>query len=121
MASEITAKTTLTLLKGSLSIKHEPAASIITQTGIGAAQGVLSVATSDTTIPLTGVTANGWAFFKNIDATNYLEIGPDSTGMIPFMRLYPGMSAVVSLSPAAVLKAKANTAACLLQYSILQV
>ncbi len=122
MANEISIQATLTLLKGFHSVKHMPATFQVTQTGVGAAQGTQIVPTSDTVVSLTGISNAGWAHFTNVDATNYIEIGPTVAGAIaPFLRLYPGQSAVLRLTPAVVVRAQANTGSVKLQYSILEV
>lgn len=62
----------------------------------------------------------GWAYFRNLDATNYVEIGVDVGATFgPLLRLYPGQFTVVRLTTTAVY-AKANTAAVKLQYFILE-
>ena len=62
----------------------------------------------------------GWAYFRNIDATNYVEIGVDVGATFgPLLRLYPGQFTVTRLTTTAVY-AKANTSSVSLQYFILQ-
>jgi hypothetical protein len=86
-------------------------------TGKGVTGGVLSAATTAAAIPLGGVTTpGGVAYFKNLDATNYLEIGFDSSGFVSISKLLPGQVALIPLVNAP--WARANTAACLLQYRI---
>lgn len=81
-------------------------------------QGVMHVGTSEAIVPLGGVTSQGWAFFYNSDATNYIQLYMGSGGT-PFLRLKPGWPAFVPLDPGAVLYAKANTGACDMEYCIL--
>jgi hypothetical protein len=79
---------------------------------------VASVATSDGTLDLGGIGTLGYAVFKNLDVTNYVEIGHTSgtyeiklkAGEFCCFRIGSGMTA---------LHAKANTGACLLQYLLI--
>jgi len=89
-----------------------------TLTGGGVQGGVVSVTTSAMAIPLGGVTTpGGLAVFKNLNATNYLEIGFDDSGFVAFAKLLPGQVACIPLVNAP--WARANTAACLMQYKIM--
>lgn len=57
----------------------------------------LSIATSETTIQLGGLTAPfGWALFHNIDATNTINIKTGASGTI-FCSLLPGEFALLRL------------------------
>ena len=86
-------------------------------TGHGVSRGVTSVATSAAALELAGVTTpGGVALFKNLDATNYVEIGWDDSGFVAAVKLLAGQVALVPLVNAP--WAKANTGACLLQYTI---
>lgn len=78
---------------------------------------VLSVGTSATVIPLGSVSAPHWAFFQNLDATNYLSIRNGSGGA-DLIKLLPYEFALVPLPETAVPYGVAHTAACLLNYLI---
>lgn len=66
------------------------------------------------------VATKGFAFFKNLDATNYLEIGVEvSSAFYAFAKLKAGQSALVPLSNIS-LFAKANTGACILELAIVE-
>jgi len=74
-----------------------------------------------TVVDVTELTTVGWAYFKNLDSTNYVQHGPESGGvMIPYGRMEPGEPAVFRLDPAVVLRMLANTATCLVQILILE-
>jgi hypothetical protein len=77
----------------------------------------VSVATSATAIPLGGVTSCGWAYFRNMDPTNYLTIR-NGAGGADLAQLYPGESAWLPLITTCVPYAVANAGACLLEYMI---
>jgi hypothetical protein len=84
---------------------------------------VLQVGTTAEELDLGGITVPGWAFFRNLDATNFIEVGRDDTGFISFARLRAGSATVAGewflgpVGPGAIW-AKADTAAARLQYII---
>ena len=57
------------------------------------------------------VSTLGWLVLQNLDTTNYVTYGPDSTGMVDFGRIEAGEIAVLRLEPGITIKAQANTAA----------
>jgi len=64
------------------------------------------------------VTGNGIAIFKNLDDTNFVEIGRSiSAAFEAFLRLLPGESALLRLSTTAPY-AKADTSAVELDYRV---
>jgi hypothetical protein len=68
----------------------------------------------------TDVATNGWGYFTNLDATNYVELGlVVAATFYPFAKLKPGESAEFRVAGGAALYAKANTAACDLDWVIL--
>lgn len=91
---------------------------LVTVSGSSFVENLLSVLTSATVIPLGGVTSPHWAFFQNLDATNFLRIRNGSTGA-DLLSLYPGELALCPLFITAVPYAIADTASCLLKYVIL--
>lgn len=78
----------------------------------GDAPGIVEIGTSEENIDFGDIAVPGWCYLQNLDDTNYVDIGPDSTGMVEMIRLYPGMPALVFLFPSVTLVGKANTAAC---------
>lgn len=81
-------------------------------------KAVLSVATSETTINLGGVTTPKWFFAVNMDDTNYIDIKVAASGAI-FTRLQPNDFCFLPLGGGAQAPvAVANTAACLLKYFV---
>ena len=74
---------------------------------------------ADEVIDLTDVTTPKEMYFKNLDAVNYVDIGPTTAGAIlPLIRLAAGEHCVFPLSPGVVIRAQANTAAVLLMCNI---
>ena len=97
--------------------------SLFTQTGTGLVANTVTVPNdSDLALALGGVTTTGFAYFQNLalvaDATHIINIGPDSTGLVPFIRLAPGQWCVVFLAAAPYARAAAGTP--LLYYEIFQ-
>jgi hypothetical protein len=90
----------------------------VTITGDTPVAAVQSIGTSDETLGLGEIATLGYMIAKNLDATNYIEIGHTSgTYSIKLkalefciFRVGAGMTAI---------HAKANTGACLLQYLLL--
>lgn len=57
---------------------------------------------------------------KNQDAINYIEVGRDVTGtFVPLIKLKPGETQLIRLAASAPPYAKANTAACDLEWLVL--
>ena len=114
MANEITVNLQVNVANGNYSRRAAPGAINVDQAAQGQAGGVLSIGTSEETITLTDITTKGWAFFRNLDATNYVEWGPESGGsMIGIGRLEPGEPAALRLIPGSLtIRMQANTAAC---------
>ena len=112
MANEITKTFAMSVANGNFSETLQRTITI-DQAGIGGGNpGVIDVGTTDEPIS-TGdlATTQGVAWFQNLDETNYVEIGPESAGVLqPFMRLPAGDIASVTLSPGVQLRAKANAA-----------
>ena len=103
----------------SLSIDFETSAAS-SRFGAG---GVQNVGTAVEAIVTGDATAGGVFFFRNIDSTNYVEIGTTSdnsvTGIFrPLLKLKAGEYSVGRLANIAIF-AQANTAAIPLQYRVL--
>lgn len=122
MANEITFTASLSFNKAGVTetaVSRSVAALLFNVTGSAYAQGTLSVATSATAIPLGGVTAPHWAYFLNQDATNFLKIRNGAAGA-DLLKLKPGECAFCPLYDSATPYAIADTAACLLEYLLIQ-
>lgn len=121
MANEITLTASLSAYKASVmssAIGRSITGATFTMTGSPYILSEVSVAITATLIPLGAVTAPHWAYFKNLDATNFLKIRNGATGA-DLAKLLPGEVAFVPLNDAAVPYAIADTGACLLEYLIL--
>lgn len=84
--------------------------------------GTMAVTTSALAIPLGQVTAPHWAYFLNLDPTNYIQLMNGASGAV-FARLLGGSApdgdmSLVPLDPACIPYAIANTASCQMEYAI---
>ena len=120
MADEITLNLRLAVANGFLVQRFDPSTLTVTMTGTTAAGGVQSIGyLSAETLGVTDVSTCGYAYFRNTDATNYVEIGTGTGTFVAFAKLKAGEAAVLRLGTNAP-TARANTAAVNLQYFILQ-
>lgn len=121
MASEIQVSVALRATKGFLELSEQPTAlqvDMAANTPGGGVQ-IIGFASHEALSNVSDIGTAGWAFFRNLDVTNYVELGLDVTGtFVPFCKLLPGEYALVPLSTTAVY-AKANTAAVNLRWLIL--
>lgn len=81
-------------------------------------QGQVLVLTTATVIPLGQVTAPHWAFFKNMDPTNFIKIRNGASGA-DLLKLKPGEPAFCPLLDSAVPYAIADTASAILEFMII--
>lgn len=124
MANEISTSVSITYSKGELS-GSVTASKQITLNGTRKSGNVQDIGTS--AHEALGIGADigtlGWAYFKNLDASNYVELGKDSGGsFINLVRLNAGEFALFRLSQIATnaLYAKANTGTVKLLFEILE-
>ena len=119
MADEIYVSLQVSATKGSLT-ESKAKDKYITMTGGNYAAGAQTIGTTHEAINLGDVTTPGISFFVNLDATNYVEIGKDSSGtFVPMLKLMPGEPQLWRPAVTA-LYAKANAAPVVLQYLVLQ-
>lgn len=119
MADEITLKVYIDYAKSGVEVNRDITDSFdVTNAPI--ASGVQNIGTSSEAIVINDLGSNqGYAFFHNLDATNYVEIGTYvSSVFYPAIKLKAGEFALVRLSPALTYRALANTAAINLEYVI---
>lgn len=122
MASEITVQVSLKATKTNLVVpKFGGTAFQPTMTGTNVTAGCQAIGfAAHETIPVTDVGTPGWAYFKNTDATNFVQIGTDvAAAFVPFVKLLANEECVLRLGTTAPY-AKADTASVDLQYVILE-
>ena len=116
--------TSLTLANGDLAGLSIPARtqSITQTTAVPAARGgtqTIGFAAHEA-IVITDLTTVGWCYFRNRDATNFVQIGADvAAAFVPVVRLNAGEACVFRMSQALTPYAKADTAAVILECNIL--
>jgi hypothetical protein len=120
MASEITVTITATCRNGTapyqLNTTFAPGTVAINQTTKGAERTVFLRTTSDASLALSSLTNYGVTAFKNLDTTNYIDIGADVAGAIsPFVRLLAGETAILRIKPGITIRTQANTASVRLE------
>ena len=122
MAGSITSTITLAVENGSYNPPTISQTQTQTQTGQGIISSIQEIGTSAEAIAYGDLSSCGVAFFKNLDTTNYVQLGPDSSGtQVTMLRIGPGeWSGPMSLEPGTTLKATANTGACKLWFQICQ-
>jgi len=80
--------------------------------GFGAEQVITIPTNSKFTAALQGIFCA-----VNLDATNYVKLGPESAGaMVEIVRLYPRYPIQIPITPSVVLRWRADTAACAVRY-----
>lgn len=124
MAQEITSKMGLDLRKGNAFYTQPIITSQIDQAGTMQYANTLNVGfATDEILPLPTWTATqGWALFRNLDATNFLEVGLNiAATFYPVFKLLPGEPASMRLVPSIAYYVLADTAAVDLFYAILEV
>ena len=76
----------------------------------------VAVTTTAAALDFTGLTAARYIKLKNLDGTNYVDVGPDNGGtMVGLIRLLSGDTCTLPLKPSTTIKAQANTATCNVQ------
>lgn len=120
MAGEITASGGLQVANGA--IKGGGTLTIrADQTTAGFIQNRQSIPTADTVITFTGITAPRWFRVTNLDTVNFIKIGPTVAGAIaPLFRLKPGEFLEGPLEPGAVLRGLADTAAVIIEKTLVE-
>ena len=91
----------------------------VDQTTARLVEGVQEIGTTHEALAMNDVSSAGYAYFRNLDDTNFVQLGIDSGGTFHgFAKLKAGEAALVRLTTNAPY-AKADTAAVDLQYLIL--
>jgi len=79
--------------------------------------GTQSVGTSEEAIEIQEITNLGWAYFENLDATNFVELRP-ATAVAAYAKLKAGEIGTIRMAADAVPFAISNTAETELYYCI---
>ena len=116
MASEMTLSFGMSVTKSNLKYSNPPHSLILDLTGTRYLVNCQRVGTSDEALVVGDLATAGYAWFKNLDPTNYVQIGLAASYTIRLKALQESLVPIDTLS----LFAKANTAECLLQYVIFE-
>ena len=124
MASEISVTTRLYAKKSFLVVDNNVGTINADLSGSTSAAGIVSIPTTagGTALSLDGITTAtmGYAFFRNIDATNYIEIGVQVGGTFyALVKLKAGEVGLFRMNQTNPPYALANTATVVLQFTIL--
>lgn len=106
MANELTLNLRINYSKGGAKFERDTGTSQITIAGTAVASGIRSASTSWTSQSI--VAAPGYVYVKNLDSTNYLELGPDGTASM--VKLKAGQWGIFPIA-GTTLYTRANTAA----------
>ena len=118
MANEISITTALRLTNGLLNVPSTQKTTQFDQTTArGGGPGSVDVATSETTVEF-GDIVPGFVEVVNLDATNYVDYGV-VTGQLGFRLRANGGRGLFELGPSEALIMQANTAACKVQITAL--
>lgn len=74
--------------------------------------GIQIIGTTEEALVFGDVTYEGWLYLENLDPTNTIDWGPDSSGMVASFVLPPGMASMVLCKPGVTFKARARNAEC---------
>jgi len=121
MSDEITVSTSLLCKNGNYNFDRRINSVSADQSAIGANGGVQDIGTgSHEAVAVGDVSTPGWAIFRNLDDTNFVEIGIDvGATFYPIAKILPGEPAAFRLS-SSTLYAKADTATVKLEFTILE-
>jgi hypothetical protein len=115
MANELTLSISASFAKSSI-LFNKAFSGQVTVSGTYPIATAQNIGTSDETLDLGAVATAGYLVLKNRDATNYITLGEDGSSYP--IKLKAGEFAIVRWNGAAV-HAKANTAACDLEYLLI--
>jgi hypothetical protein len=120
MAKELTAAGRLLFDDGDTRVEFNKGVLTIDSTGKQVVHHIQSIGTSEEALDVGDITTLGWIIFFNRDKTNYVEIRPGS-GLADLLRIEKReVSGPMRLAQDATLYAIANTAACELEYLLIE-
>ena len=120
MANELTLTISESFTKGNLKLSRTPGQIQVTVTGNYFVNQVQLIGTSAEDLYKGDITTPGYILAQNIGPTNYIEIGHDETGtFVADVKLLVNEWALFRCAQAAP-QARANTANCSLEYSMIE-
>lgn len=121
MSNEITVSAQLKNVNGDLTRERRVTSKQFNQSNQGLSSEVQTIGTSSESINISSdISTAGYAFFRNLDSTNFVEIGVEdgNSTFIAFAKLKPGEFGVIRLATSSIF-AKADTASIKLEHMIL--
>ena len=118
MANEIRYNISFQLSNGNNNYTYQKGVAVNQVAGGGPSPGTVTVGTTEETISLAELGNEGLAILVNLDTTNYVDIG--ASAGVYLLRLLPGEPQLVRLVPGLTLRARANSAACLVAFNIFE-
>ena len=120
MADEIKVTTGLRVVKSAIEVIVSNKTTTLDMTGDAFIRNAQTVGTTHEALVTGDLGTAGWALFKNLDTTNYVEIGVDvAATFYPVVKLLAGESCVFRLSTLT-LYARANTASVILDSTMVE-
>ncbi len=120
MADEITTNLRIQLVNGLLKAEFNPGKDLITQVASGKFESVRSIATTETSVTISGITTPHVCWVQNLDATNYCELGWTTTDYPAKLRPQ-GLPCIIPLNAGkTTFYLKANTAATKVLITVLE-
>jgi hypothetical protein len=92
----------------------------------GGVPGQITATTAGVDVSVTGLTAVGLVYIRNIDSTNFVTVGPKLAGTFyPFIKIKPGEAYIFRLDSAVVpstttFHVKADTANCKVHVAVME-
>ena len=120
MANEFNITTAMRYLSGNDYVNLKDSYQVDqTSVPLGGAPGVQNVGTTHEVLGVSGLLNLGMAYFKNLDDTNFVDIGVDvAATFYPLIRLLPGESTVFRFTATSTPYLKADTAAVRVQAAV---
>ena len=98
MADEITLSASLSVTKGAANTVTLASSGLtVTLAGTKWFHHIQNIGTSEEALDMGSITAPGWAYFKNLNDTDYVELRP-GTGVVDMIRLNAGEFALFRLA-----------------------
>lgn len=121
MANEITIDAGLQISNGTIDNKIVKRSLKFDQTGKHGDRRTVSIGTSDEQLAIgADVGTNGWAWMRNHDTTNFVDVGVRTAtgGYLPMLKMKAGEPAVCRFATGIAIYARADTAAVDLEYMV---
>lgn len=111
MSGEIKINLKVSLENGFIKDSFNPGQVSIDQATAGRGGYVQEIGTAEEVLNFGDVATEGLFILRNVDATNFIEYGPESAGsMVAMGKLLPGEWGLTRLKPGVIVRAKADTA-----------